>query len=91
MVRKSCICFLSKMLLREHPESDSGSWELVYSSPERYRVEILKGILEVENIPSVIINKQDSAYVVIGEIELYVTRENAFQASQLITQFIENE
>ncbi len=59
-------------------------WTMIYSSPDIIKVEMLKGSLAAENIESVVINKKDSAYL-IGEAELYVQTENAFQANQIIS------
>lgn len=61
-------------------------WEMIFSSSKRYQVEIMKAILQDENIPAVIVNKQDSAYIVIGEIELYVRSEDILKAKQIINR-----
>ena len=61
-------------------------WEVVFSSPKLYQAEIMKSLLEDENIPGVIVNKQDSAYIVIGEIELYVKKEDILKAKQIINR-----
>jgi hypothetical protein len=61
-------------------------WEVVFSSSKLYQAEIMKSVLEDENISSVIVNKQDSAYIVIGEIELYVKKEDILKAKQIINR-----
>ncbi len=61
------------------------SWVCIYETKFLHQAEISKAVLEEHDIPSVIVNKQDSAYVTIGEIELYVKRENVIRAKQLIT------
>jgi hypothetical protein len=66
-------------------------WEMVFSSTKLYRVEMAKSLLEEEGIPSVIVNKQDSAYITIGEIELYVNREDILKGKYIINQFIDSE
>ena len=48
----------------------------VYSSTEFHKVEIVKAVLEDSGIPSFEINKKDSSYISIGEIEVYVNIEN---------------
>lgn len=58
-------------------------WTLVYRGSKIHEVNFIKGLLEQNNITSVIVNKQDSAYM-IGDIELYVTVEDAFNANQII-------
>lgn len=61
------------------------NWVKVYSSSRLYEIELIKGLLSENNIESVTMDKQDSAYH-FGAIELYVKVENAFQAKQLIEQ-----
>lgn len=50
-----------------------------------YKAELLKGLLVENEINAVIINKKDSAYL-FGEVELYVTINDAVKAKHLITQ-----
>ena len=66
-------------------------WEMVFSSTALYKVEMLKSLLEEEEITSVIVNKQSSAYIVIGDIELYVKREEILNAKLIIDQFLSSE
>ena len=61
-----------------------GKWIRIFSSADAFRVEILKGLLAEHNIESVVINKKDSAYL-FGEVEIYVSVENAFLANQIIS------
>lgn len=72
-------------------EKTDGQWEMIFSSSKLYQVEIMKSLLEDENIPCVIVNKQDSAYIVIGEIELYVTSEDILKAKQIINRSLTSE
>jgi hypothetical protein len=65
------------------------NWEKIFSTTERYRVEILKTLLEEEEITSVIVNKQDSSYISFGEIELYVRREDILKAKRIADRFLE--
>lgn len=58
-------------------------WTLIYTGNKIHEVDFIKGILEDNNIVSVVVNKQDSVYF-IGEIELYVSTQDAFNANQLI-------
>lgn len=55
-----------------------------FTSIRSYEVEILKAKLEAENIETYIMNKQDSAYVVIGEIELYIEESDIERAQEII-------
>ena len=73
------------------PEEADEHWETIYSSPLLYQVEILRALLEEEEIPAVIINKKDSSYQSFGEIELYVHRNDILKAMQIVTKFKECE
>ena len=61
-------------------------WGMVYSSNQLYDVELVKALLTDNEIESVSMNKQDSAYH-FGEIEIYVSTANVLKARQLIIQF----
>lgn len=61
------------------------NWTRIFTSQHLYKVEILKAVLEENNINSIIINKKDSSYH-FGEVELYVTVEDAFTARQIIAK-----
>ena len=58
-------------------------WTKIYVTGKGYQAEILKGLLEENNIEAVIINKQDSAYL-FGELELYVDADDIIQAKRII-------
>lgn len=58
-------------------------WVVVYTTDKAFDAEIVKAALESNDIPCILVNKQDSAYL-IGDIEIYVSTENAFSAKQLI-------
>ena len=48
------------------------------------KAEITKQMLEENNIKVVLLNKQDSSYLMFGTIELYVTKEQLKQAKDLL-------
>ena len=56
----------------------------IWTSTQSYQVEIAKQKLEENGIESFIINKQDSAYVVIGEAELYVNEKDVDAAQGIL-------
>jgi hypothetical protein len=64
-------------------ESD-GEWICVYTSDQPHRIKIVKMVLEDNNITSFEVNKRDSAYISIGEIQLYVQAADAALAGFLI-------
>ena len=59
------------------------NWTKIYSTVKMYQAELLKGMLEENNIEAVIINKQDSAYL-FGELELYVDADDVMVATRII-------
>ncbi len=73
------------------PDNVDEAWEIIYSSPLLYKTEILRALLEEEEIPAVVINKMDSAYLSFGEIELYVQRQDVLKAMQVVSKFNESE
>ena len=54
------------------------------------KAEITKQMLEENNIAVVLLNKQDSSYLMFGPVELYVNEKQLNQAIELIKQ-TENE
>jgi hypothetical protein len=68
--------------------SEPIKWTSVYKSLNRFEAEVIKGNIENEGIPCVIINKQDSSYlsIVPGMIELHVPILHKEQALTIITQ-----
>ena len=57
----------------------------IYSTGTLYYAELIRQMLEDHDIPSFIINKQDSVYK-FGEIELYVNRDPVIRAKKLIAE-----
>lgn len=66
-------------------------WLLAYSTTVDYQAHIIKDMLENYGIDAIIVNKKDSAYVIIGDIEIYVNQENLMEAKLLIQKFFKNE
>lgn len=62
----------------------NNKWTKVYSTKHRYSAEIVRAVLLDHNIDSVILDKQDSAYVMLGEIEVYVHSEQSSLAFAII-------
>lgn len=60
------------------------NWVKVFATQQEYKAQIVKDILNDHNIEAVIINKQDSAYLVFGEIEVFTLQEFALKASNII-------
>ena len=64
----------------------NGDWACVYVSTYPHLVELAKLLLKQEGIEGVIKNNQDISYVSIGEIELYVKREDLIKAKFILEQ-----
>ena len=47
-------------------------WFKIYTSPNLPQASIVKGMLEENLVPVMVVNKQDSSYLNFGEIEIYV-------------------
>ncbi|MFZ1798833.1 MAG: DUF2007 domain-containing protein [Chitinophagaceae bacterium] len=47
-------------------------WVKIYATRNYPTANIIKGMLEENNIRTIILNKQDSSYINFGDIELYV-------------------
>ncbi|MBN2776620.1 MAG: DUF2007 domain-containing protein [Bacteroidales bacterium] len=63
--------------------------ELVYATGTEYLAELLKQILEENNITALVINRQDSSYH-FGDIEVYVNAEDLFRAKEICEEFENN-
>lgn len=61
------------------------NWALIYTTGKAYASELIKGLLEENQIDCIIINKQDSSYH-FGELELYVKAEDVVKAKRLISE-----
>lgn len=61
-------------------------WQMVYSTNMQHQAEIIKAVLKDHLIECVSIDKRDSSYVNIGEIELYTKAGDAILARFLIEQ-----
>ena len=66
------------------------NWFKIFTTTEAYRAEIIRGVLEENAIPVVLVNKQDSSYVFLGEVEIYVPVHLRALATDLINGSITN-
>jgi len=64
---------------------DNG-WQLIYYSDKQHLVQIVKAVLADNGIESFELNKKDSSYISVGEIELYVKAEEVSLARIIIEQ-----
>jgi len=59
-------------------------WVKVYTAHEPHKVQIVKAVLEENQVHAVEVNKKDSSYIFIGEVDLYVHQDDAVLAAFLI-------
>ncbi len=66
----------------------NNEWQPVYLSNQLHTVEIVRAILLDHDIESHIVDKRDSSYISIGDIEVYVKKEDAILAKIIIEENI---
>lgn len=63
------------------------NWKKVFSSSQLALASMVAGILTEQNIPTNVLNKMDSSYVFLGEVEVYVTAADYENALRIIKDF----
>jgi hypothetical protein len=63
-------------------------WKKVFSSQQLAVASMVMGILNENDIPAKSMNKQDSSYVFLGEVEIYVPID-LYDASVLLISTIQ--
>ncbi len=58
-------------------------WQKVFTSDLPYRAEIVKAVLEENDLSPVLINKKDTLYQ-IGHYEVHVVQEDVLKAIKII-------
>jgi hypothetical protein len=66
------------------------SWYKIYSTGNYAEANIIKGMLEENSIKAILLNKQDSSYLCLGEIELYVSIHFKDVAIHLVNNILFN-
>jgi len=61
----------------------SKNWKKIYSTTQLHKAEIVKAVLQDNDIVAMILNKRDSMYL-IGEIELYALQKDILRAINII-------
>lgn len=59
-------------------------WIAVYSSDKHYQADLVHGMLAENDIESVVMNRQDSELLPLGTVEVYVHKEAADKAKELL-------
>ena len=65
-------------------------WCKVYSTPNRVQAEILHGMLDSNGIACTLVNRQDSNYIFLGEVELHVPADRVKEASDLVREALDH-
>lgn len=65
-------------------------WQKVYQDNQEYRAEIVRAVLEDQNLQPVLVNKKDSNYP-IGHFEVQVARQHVMKALKIINEEIKFE
>lgn len=58
--------------------------KLIYSTGQEHMAMLIEDALRAEGIDVFVLNHKDSAYTVLGQIELYVTPENEEAAKRIV-------
>lgn len=66
------------------------NWVLLKTTSDDFTAEIIKGMLEENQIETVVMNKRDSEFL-LGEVELYVHSNDFEQARILLAEHKESE
>ncbi len=65
-------------------------WKKIFSTRNYAEASIIQGLLDENEIPVQVLNKQDSSYVNFGDIEIYVPDLLKETAQQIINKTILN-
>lgn len=59
------------------------NWVKIHVAESAFKAELIIGMLEQNSIQAVVLNKQDSAYL-LGQVEIYARKTDALKAAHLI-------
>ncbi len=66
------------------------SWQKIFTTRNQAEASIIKGMLEENDVPVQIMNKQDSSYLNFGDIDLFVPAHLLETGKLLIAQTLLN-
>lgn len=61
------------------------NWKSVYTADDLYKVELVKGLLDLAEIENVTMNKKGSE-LLVGEIELFVEEKDYDKARKIVLE-----
>ena len=62
------------------------NWERIFSDQDQLKVNIAEGVLKASGIVSHVVNNSSSAIPSLGNVELFVRKENAEEARKVLTE-----
>lgn len=66
------------------------NWQQIFSTRVYAEAAIIKGMLEENQVPVQVLNKQDSSYPMFGDIQIFVPAHFQQTASELINKTLLN-
>ena len=66
-------------------------WIKVYETSKLHEALMVQGVLKGRNIEAVILNQQDSSYLTVGEISVFVSLQDSIDAIDIIEKQISGE
>lgn len=64
--------------------SNDIKWIILHKTTSNFEAEALKGNLEAQGIPAIILNKKDSSYNTFGYVEVHVDKSRIEEAEALL-------
>lgn len=61
-------------------------WQCIYFNNQMHKIEIVRAVLDDQDIKTVVVDKRDSSYFMVGDVEIYVSNEDAILAKIIIEQ-----
>ncbi|NCE71385.1 DUF2007 domain-containing protein [Odoribacter sp. Z80] len=59
-------------------------WTTIYETAQLYQAEIVKGLLTSNGIEAIVMNQQDSSYVMVGTIKVMIRKTDQDKATKII-------
>ena len=64
-------------------------WTEVYNTTDPHEAELLRGMLEAEEVQAFVMDHRSSAYPNLGEVKVMVPRDQVIMAIHLVKKFRE--
>jgi len=59
-------------------------WKMIYTNSNLSTAAMVAGLLNEKEVPAKLLNRKDSAYVFLGEVEVYVPEEFVVIAKEIL-------